>query len=355
MRTVRQTIDALPSPPPAVPPLPAPPYAGPREDDWRARVGLAVESMKRHTSSEGWDLFAGLGHAGYALHGHAISPSLTDVPEILRRESPGVVVVQDQREWDGLTADRSRDPAMRFRGVEALAERPDVFRVGLLKDAHADPAYHRASLASFGAHAIVHYYHPEIVCRLAPYLRPQHLIRTWHSVEPADVPPYTPDGRDGCLLSGAVSGAYPLRTLLIRSLHHLPRTTYLQHPGYRADGCRTPAFLRTLSRFRVAICTSSRYGYALRKLIEATAAGCRVITDLPSDEALPGGIDGNLTRVSHHNSPAEIGAVVARLCVEYDPPAQREYAERAKAYFDWRAEGVRLASAIEAARRGYPS
>ena len=70
------------------------------------------------------------------------------------------------------------------------------------------------------------------------------------------------------------------------------------HPGYHANGSFTPALhSRNSTKFKVAICTSSTMGFALRKIIEATACGCRVITDLPAGEVMPE-IDGNLTRVS---------------------------------------------------------
>lgn len=353
MRTIQQTIDALPPPSP-VPLLPAPPYTGPR-DDARTCVLLAVDSMRTHTSSEGPEFHAALEHAGYVLHGHNIGPSLTDVRKILSRESPGILVLQDKREWMGLTAGRTRDPAMQFRNVEALRERTDVLKLALVKDAHADAALHRQSAEEAGVHAWISYYSPKIVCHLLPFLRPSHVIRTWHTVDASLVPPYyASEGRQGCLLSGAISAAYPLRSMLVQRRAELPHVTYLAHPGYAGVGNQTPAFLRTLSQFRVSIATSSRYGYSLRRIVESTACGCRVITDLPVDEVMPGGIDGNLVRVPHDSTPRQVGDVIDRLCADYDPERQREYARRACEWYDYKASGLRLATAIEAMRRAYP-
>jgi hypothetical protein len=113
--------------------------------------------------------------------------------------------------------------------------------------------------------------------------------------------------------------------------------------------------MEELSRYKVAICTSSIYGYALRKIIEATACGCRVITDLPSDEVLPL-IDDNLVRLEC-NHPTEAVKEVTRLLPElydsYNPDTQLELATRAKVWYDYHPTGVRLALQIEAMRREY--
>lgn len=340
MRTVSRIVESLPVVP--MEPLPAPPYA-PRVG---GRVGLAVESMKRHTTDEGWQLFAGLESAGYTLHGFDIGPSLTDVREVLRREQPSTMVVQDQREWEGLTADRSRDPRMRFTG---LCPTPGVFTLTVLKDAQHDPQYHANSAASMGAHAWVVYYDPRIVTRLAPYTRAEHLVRTYHTLDADRVPAFSAE-RHGVLLSGALGRAYPLRTALSRCSH--PLLTVLKHPGYHRRGTHTPDYLRTLSRFRVAVCTSSVFGYALRKLVEATACGCVVVTDLPVDEVMPG-IDANLYRVSSNEGVASVMKLCQQLHDAYDHDLQRGFAQLAAAYYDYRVEGARLTANIEALRRSY--
>jgi hypothetical protein len=188
MTRLRTTDDVLAGlRPPRVARLPAPPYAGTSS----AGVGLAVEAMQSHTSDEGWQAFEGLQAAGYELAGFRLTTwaeapagglrareGMTHVPDILEFARPGVVVVQDKREYEGMTADHSLDPRARFTGVEALAGRPDVFRLTVLKDAHQRPDYHRAAAAEIGAHAHVCYYHPRVVAWLAPYVRLPHLVRT---------------------------------------------------------------------------------------------------------------------------------------------------------------------------------
>lgn len=339
-------------------PLEAPPYTG---TDGPC-VGLTTDANRCHMSDEAHQLFQGLALAGYTLCGHGITTRVTsmyerrdflDVPTILEDVRPSVVALQDPREWMGLTADRSRDPAMRFRNLDALRERPDVFRVGVLKDAHGDADLHRATAAEAGLHAWVCYYDPRIVSHLAGYVRSAHLLRTYHTVDAAAVPAYTPEGRGGCLLSGALSAAYPLRQRLVREVGHLPETVWLPFPGYHRRGCETPKFLQTLSHFKASLCTASRYGFALRKIVESTAAGCVVITDLPTDEVMPGGIDGNLARVHPDWPTRRIANIVREVIAGYDPGRQEYYAELACRWYDYRAEGARLAAGIEAMRRGY--
>lgn len=344
--------------PPGVLPLEASPYTG----RLSGGVGLAVSSMSSHMTDEGWQIFQGLQKAGYVLFGHGLSNPQTDVPEILTHPvflpkeassapARGVVVVQDKREWDLCEGD-FRDPKARFTGVGVLRHRPDLFKLTILKDAQQRPSYHRESAEEMGVHAWITYYHPDIVCHVAPYVRREHLVRTYHTIDPLLVPRYTADNRGGCLLSGAVSNAYPLRQRLFSAQSQLHQTMTLRHPGYHRMGAATPEYLKTLSKFKVAICTASVYGYALRKIIEATACGCRVITDLPADEVLPE-IDMNLTRVRPDVSIPHVSALIKRLCQTYDPMLQEHMAKKAQIRYDYVHECCRLAQNIENMRGAY--
>lgn len=349
MRTVQQTITGLVTPP-GFQPLPAPAYEP--SSVYTTRVGLAVESMRHHMTDEGWQIFQGLQHAGYTLAGHNLPPNnLTDVRDIIQRLTPSTVVMQDKREWDVSPRD-FRDKRARFTSLEALKDNPSIFKLTILKDSHQRPNYHKESAQEINCHAWVIYYHPRIVQHLAPYVRPQHLVRTYHSVDASLLPPYTPKGRDRCLLSGAVSGAYPLRTMLVKKRSQLPAVDFLPHPGYHRDGTHTPRFLGTLCSYKLAICTSSVFGYALRKIIEATVCGCHVLTDLPVDEVLPE-IDGNLTRIIPTSSVHEVAGHVAHLLHHYSPEKQEYFANAARRLYDYRVVGQRLAQDIERLRHNY--
>lgn len=331
--------------------LKAPDYNPPLNVDERNRIGLAVESMRRHMTDEGWQIFDGLQYAGYDLWGYNLPPrESTYIPIILSKSNPSVCVVQDKREWD-VPLGNFRESRAKFFNTEVLAGRTDIFKVTILKDSHQKPEYHAEAAQEIGCHAWIVYYKPSVVKGLSGFVRSQHLIRTYHTIDPILVPEYTAERR-GCLLSGAVSNAYPLRRLLFDNIRRLYDTTALRHPGYHRSGCATPSFLKLLSQFKVAICTASIFKYALRKMIEATAAGCVVITDLPEDDQLPE-IDANLYRVPPNTSVEFMSQLVRRLINEYNPERQKYYADCAKTYYDYHEECKRLAYKLEELRRRY--
>jgi hypothetical protein len=324
----------------------------------RHRVALAVASMKDHMTDEGWQIMLGLKSAGYLLVGYGIEhkdiPELTDctdVAKILQILQPSVVVLQDKREWDIRSGD-FREEKARFTNVDALRDRSDIFKLTILKDAHQHPAYHRQSAEEIGCHAWIVYYNPTVVHQLAPYTRREHLIRTYHTVDRDTIPPF-PENRAGCLLSGAVSVAYPWREQLVRSIRNLPGVKYLPHPGYHRSGCATPDFLKLLSQHKVAICTASLYGYALRKIIEAVACGCTVITNLPREDNLPA-IDAALVRVAPEQMTIDrMAKLVAELESSYDRDKAEVYARYAKGCYHYEAQGAALSYEIDRMRSSH--
>ena len=344
MRNIEETISKLNHP--AVEELPAPTYAGEKSNG----VFLAVESMREHMTDEGWQIAIACRENGYTLCGHNLEVGFTGVPTILRTTNPGVVVVQDKREWDVQRKD-FREEKARFQNVQELKSRDDIFKLTILKDSHQKPLYHRESADEIGCHAWIIYYNSKIVKHLAPYVREEHLIRTYHSIDSQIVPEFKAD-RDGALLSGAVSGAYPLRRRLAAMSHKIDGMNYLKHPGYHRRGSNTPDYLQILNRHKVAICTSSIYGYSLRKIIEATACGCRVLTDLPTNEVMPW-IDDNLVRVSPNATMGEIRRALSDMHSKYDESRQRYFAEQAKEFYDYRYQGKLLIQSIEQLRKNY--
>jgi hypothetical protein len=338
----------------AVEPIPPPPYS--YSDEYTSKIALAVESMKRHTSDEGWQLMQALNVGGFTLCGHGLMAG-TNVANIIKEFNPHTVVVQDKREWDVRNPNKRdyRDPDARFTYIEALASAPDIFKAVIVKDVQQAQRYYRYASEEVGCHAWITYYHPRIVQHLAPYMRPQHTIRTYHSIDPSVVVPYDAEGRSGAILSGSLMGNYyPLRERLAREISSLHGVVHHQHPGYciHPNGAATPAFLKRLASFRVAICTASKYGFALRKIIEATAAGCRVITDLPIDEVLPE-IDENLIRIRPDISIADLNSVIDDALHSYSPEIQSWYADKCLCYYNYKRLGIQLASDIEEMRRTY--
>ena len=102
----------------------------------------------------------------------------------------------------------------------------------------------------------------------------------------------------------------------------------------------------------MAICTSSIYGYALRKIIEATACGCVALTNLPEDEVLPG-IDENLVRIPDTKNILEVALVLQEIYSTYNPERQQELAAKAKQAYDYHVLGTKLVQDIENLRSSY--
>lgn len=311
------------------------------------RLGLATENGRRHMTDESWQIFAGLYENGYTLCGYNMKAALgakaneeTSIPKILEQYNPNIVVIQDKREWDH----HSKEPRAYFGGSWALKSH-DCFKATILKDAHNNPYYHNEASRRMGINAHVIYYDEETVRKQAPWLKGP-VIRTYHTIDKDLIPPYS-DRYGVALLSGALSKAYPLRQKLANNLDSLPEgTCYLAHPGYKNYKCFTPSYLKELSRFRVAICTCSVYKYALRKIIEATACGCIVLTNLPRYYSLPA-IDENLVRISDSAPLSEIKWIIKHCYSSYNCDKQRRLSEIAKQYYDYRVEGHRLVTNID--------
>lgn len=331
-----------------VPELKSPAYLG---KDSKG-IMLAVESMKSHMTDEGNQLQMGLQDAGYELWGNNYPNDETHVPTILNRANPGVVVVQDKREWHITNVKSFRDKKACFKEIEALERRHDIFKLTVLKDAQQRNGYHSDSANEMGAHGWIIYYHPDIVKHMAPFVRKKHLVRTYHSIDPRFIPEYSPVRVNRSLISGATCKAYPLRNLLIKKVWFIKGLDVLPHPGYHRNGTATPSFMQKLSTYKISICTASMYGYSLRKMIESTACGCIVLTNLPSDDVLPE-IDGNLIRIRPDMPYKEINKLVQELEANYNPERQRYYAETAKLYYSYQARGLQLADDIETLRKSY--
>lgn len=314
------------------------------------RIVLGVSSMRDHMSDEGYQITSGLASNGYTHVGHGLDLPLTHIPDILKKTEPGTVLVQDIREW-GKEGDSFRDLRAEFTGISELQKHPEIFRLTILKDSHQRPQYHSDAAQNMSCHAWVVYYHPRIVNNLAPYTRLEHLIRTYHSVDLDVVCDFKPEIKEGCLLSGAISGAYPLR----KRIHNVARLLgidVLAHPGYHRNGTNTPGFFKTLEKYKVHICTASRYGYALRKIVESSAAGCRVITDLPIDDVLPE-IDENLIRISPDIPISDLSEVVRESVTSYDPEKQDHIRQKTLAFYNVIDVTRRLADDIESLRKKY--
>jgi len=345
-RSVAETISSLNKV--DIEELPIPNYSS---SETSLKVGIATPSMREHMTDEGWQIFKGLRKAGWVLMGNNLDLPFRNVSKLLSEYNPDTILLQDKREWD-VPANSYRDPNEYIGNVYLLKERDDIFKLTILKDAQQQLLFHRDSAEEIGCHAWVIYYHPAIVKHLAPYVRTKHLIRTYHTVDPNIIPKFVSGKEriDQAVVSGAISSVYPLRQRLA-SCHYFIR---LPHPGYHRNGCHTPIYLRQLSQFKVAVCTSSKYGYTLRKIMEGVVAGCKVVTDLPIDDVFPE-IDEYLVRVHPSITNDEAIQLCKDLADKWDEEEQRVASEKAIARFNYETETKRLSQEIEKLRLSYHS
>lgn len=308
------------------------------------KVMLANIDYQTHMTDEGNQLQEGMQHAGWHLCGAGYD-GLRSLPAILGQHWPDVVFVHDKRDWDMGSGGCFR-PGINYQELQALKEYPRAFRLGVVKDAGTLVEYHRNFIEQIGADAVVTYYHDDTTKRLSPWLIAHKTIRTYHSVDGVlcKASMATRAERKGAIVSGAVSGVYPLRQRVMTNAAAIG-CDIIKHPGYNNKGSHTPHYLRTIAGYKVSIATASAYNFALRKIIEAVAVGAVPVTDLPEWDCLPE-IDGALVRVPASISVPDLAAVVAEHVAKWNFEERLEWARKAWAFYDWRTIGLRLDSLI---------
>lgn len=305
-------------------------------------IFFGLSSYDQHMTDEGWQFQEGMRQAGWHLVGHGFDDPRRDVAAVLEAERPERVIIQDHREWHrGYPG--AFDKAAHFENFDVLADY-DGLVCTILKDAHQKVQYQWFHDA-IGLDIALHYYHQRSILPHCPWLgggSGQHpdTLRTYHTVDADAVPRNWPKKRQDWLVSGAmIKRVYPMRRTA-KALVGPFGGSLLPHPGYGLKGWRTPGFLQELAKYKVHVCTASVYGYLLRKIIESTACGCVVVTNLPEWDRVPG-IDENLVRVEDE-SPAGLKKAITKALDIWSEPRQRRLADEAMRRFDYRAECERI-------------
>jgi hypothetical protein len=316
---------------------------------------LALRDFENHMTDESWQVQKGLEWAGYSLRGAGFADDGRDAVSIVDSECPSTVIVADKREWDA-TRSGAFDKNASFTGVPVISRRNDIFRLTIVKDAWFDHEWTHDAHCQIDPHAYLVYYDFDLIRKFRPWIRKEQMIRIYHSIDADAVHEvnYTAK-QDKCLLSGAINqNIYPLRSRA--SIAHIagkmPNVSSLDHPGYHNKKSHSAEYLKTLSGYKVALCTSSVFGCTLRKMIEATACGCVVITDL--EEEYPG-IDDNFIRVKRDISIKDLNKWIAIAIVGYDEEKQRHLAEAACRHYHYKRLYADLAYRIEQNRKEYTS
>lgn len=292
-------------------------------------------------TSEGEELQTGLESAGWTLAGFGYGDGCVDVPTLLERHQPRIVLVTAREDWDE-TSSGCFNKHCSFKRIEALASHRDIFKVAVVKDCPGPFDRRKAWCEEIKADAIVLYYHQQSMLAVSPWLKDYPLVRTWHTVarglcqKIVDASKW----RASASVSGAKSTAYPLRSMAFDNAAQIGLAV-LNHPGYRVRRCHTQEYLKALSQYKVSLATASIYNFALRKLIEGIAVGCTVITNLPAYDVLPE-IDGALVRIDSDLTPAQLKKIVQRHVEQYDPEQRLEWARRCWDFYDWQVRGQAL-------------
>lgn len=305
---------------------------------------LANIDYRHHMTDEGDQLQEGLALAGWKLEGWGYPGERVDVHDILSANRPDVVFVQDVRDWrEGSPG--AFNPNVSFKNIHALAK-AECKVVTVVKDAGSRVDYQRDFYREIDADAAVIYYHPRSVLELSPWLCGQTLVRTYHSIDAEKCRlVVNKRQRKRAIVSGAINQyVYPIRLEIARNATRYG-VDVMGHPGYGNFGTFTPEYLDHLSEYKVSVATASRYGFALRKIIESVAVGCTPVTNLPAYDVLPE-IDEALVRIPLHPVQNEISAAIDKADREWDFDRAIYFSERARAFYNWQAVGQRLSDNI---------
>jgi hypothetical protein len=309
------------------------------------RVVLGNIDYRLHTTDEGEQLQAGLALHGWVMSGRGYDDVL-DCSEMLARYAPEMVFVQDKRDWDPQSGGAFRKD-LGFVNLEALAARPDVFKICPVKDAGTSVPYQHQFCKEVGADVVLTYYHDKSVDLCSGFLGRYKKLRVYHSVDSELIRSMNLLGpRARAVVSGATSHViYPLRERAFRQSAELGVYRH-GHPGYGNRGNNTPNYLGVIAGFKVHLATASKFGFALRKIIESVAVGCTPVTDLPAYDVLPE-IDGALVRVDPKIGNRALRAVIDRAERLWRLEERMEWSRKALEFYDWKAQGRRTADALE--------
>lgn len=126
-----------------------------------------------------------------------------------------------------------------------------------------------------------------------------------------------------CLFTGVASEQmYPVRQKLLRLIlngeipgdirpHMGGKQFHSGSNSYRADGLAAcnrqfEDYAQHLSRAKISLCCTSKWKYALCKIVESMMAGCAVVTDMPDDEVFKKTLGPHIIEVDPQWSSQEI-------------------------------------------------
>lgn len=300
---------------------------------------------QQHGTDEGNQLQGGLALAGWLLCGYGYHEGCVDVRQILDKHKPSVVLVQAREDFDA-SSPGTFDKRVSFKNIDALASHPEIFKIQVVKDCPGRHDRREAWCNEIKADALLTYYHHDSVVPLSPWMEKYPLIRHRHTIDKHAVNdlPFSRN-RKRCIVSGAMNReVYPLRTLAMNNAKSLG-VEVLTHIGYGCIGNRNTDYLLKLCQYKVSIACSSRFGFSLRKLTEAAAAGCMVVTDLPKYDSLPW-LDDALIRLPQGANLQHLQGAIDEAERTWTPEKAESFRALAMEHYDWQTNGTELSETI---------
>ena len=312
-------------------------------------IQFSVEAFRNYASDTAYLIQAGLEHEGFTPCGRRFpgDRDCTDMGVDCDRARPGVVFSEEWNTWNpAMPQPPSKDCG--FTNFDWLGRQPGIFRATKHADPWGHPEKHREWQKRFNPDVILVRYEIARCLRIAPYLDRKKLMRIHHSVTRQYCPEVSGIARHRiCLLSGAVNARiYPMRSRLWREVRELSSwdgvfTIRPHHHWSRTGGSAVPDYMMELARHKVMFVGTARWKVAFKKHYEGTAAGCIVVTNLPTTERIPV-IDENLVRVTDDISAGELRDLCLDLADGWNQERQRDLAERTVRRYDYRSEASRI-------------
>lgn len=310
-----------------------------------------------HMTSEQAQLQDGLVHNGWVIAGRhmdmyadkylpagVLALNETRVDTLLRKVRPHAVFINDPRDMQAESGG-CFDKWTNFENIEELRQYPG-FKVVSFKDAAVAIDYQRDFAAKVGANALATYYHADSIRVTSPWADNYRQIRHYHCVDSDYIKSLNlyKDRQRG-LVSGHTSVAfYPLRNEITKHAPYL-KIDVQHHPGWNNHGCKVPEYLELLTNYKVHVATATKFGHALRKIIESICCGCACVTNLPTHDKLPV-IDDWLIRLPEKPKMDDVKSAIDKAEAEWDCATAVMRAQEACHYYDYKTDAARLSTAI---------
>lgn len=260
----------------------------------------AIQAIQNHpeidcvVSGQGWDNY--IDNATLPSHMRRLMPDGCDVVWMYKPNGGGRPErpphVPPLAEWKQIDALKVISLNEFWWDIETRKQEVDGFNLAI---AHHENDLPRLEEVGILAHHIPHSANSEVFFR--------------------DKPPI--DRKINCLITGSISeDHYPLRCRL-RSMvvsGRLPGELRT-HPGYwqanlSANDAQVCNYADHLGNSKISLCCSSKWKYALGKIVESMQAGCLVVCDMPDDKVFQSTLGKHIVEIDSKMDDEQIVEII---------------------------------------------